>query len=175
MARISNTAVYTNLANPVADDYLILTDKDDNLLTKTCTLSSIQTLFGVDTLVSKVEINAANLFLLFTTPQILIPAPGAGKVIDVISITTYLDAGTAAFNFGNNLEVKLGAIVYGTLALASANFATDLVSKIETGATTKVIDQNTAVTLTTAANPTVGTGIMYFDVYYRILTVGSTF
>jgi hypothetical protein len=174
MARISNTAVYTNLTDPVASDYLILTDESDNLLTKSCTLSSIQTLFGVDTLVSKVSINAANLFLLATTAQTLVAAPGAGKVIDIISITTYLDAGTQ-FDFGNNLEVKLGTIVYGTLALASANFPTDLVSKIETGATTKVIDQNTAVTLTTAANPTVGTGIMYFDVYYRVLTVGTTF
>jgi hypothetical protein len=175
MARISNTAVYTNLTDPVAEDYLILTDADDNLLTKTCTLSSIQTLFGIDTLVSKVSINAANLFLLATTAQILIAAPGTGKAIDIISITTYLDAGNAAYNFGNNLEVKLGSIVYGTLSSSSANFATDLVSKIETGSTTKVIDQNTAVTLTTATNPTAGTGIMYFDIYYRVLSVGTTF
>ena len=175
MARISNTAVYTNLTDPVASDYLILTDESDNLLTKTCTLSSVQTLFGIDTSVSKVSINAANLFLLATTAQTLVAAPGAGKVIDVISITTYLDAGSAAYNFGNNLEVKLGATVYGTLSLQSANFVTDLVSKIETGATTKVIDQNTAVTLTTAANPTQGTGVMYFDIYYRVLTVDSTF
>ena len=63
----------------------------------------------------------------------------------------------------------------GTLSLQSANFATDLVSKIETGATTKVIDQNTAVTLTSAADSATGNGVMYFNIMYRTLEVGSSF
>jgi len=175
MAKISNTSAYPNLATPVATDYLILTDQSDNLLTKSCTLGDVQKLFGVDTLVSKVQISSAALLTLNTTAATLVNAPGSGKVIDLISIMVYLDAGSQAYDFGNNLEVKIGATTFGTLSAQSANFATDLVSKIETGATTKVVEQNTAVTLETAANPTQGTGILYANVFYRVLSVGSTF
>ena len=132
-------------------------------------------MFGIDTLVAHVEVTSAELLALNTTSKTLIAAPGASKVIDIISIDQYLDAGNTVYDFGNNLEVKIGATVFGTLTSQSANFATDLVSKIETGGTTKVIDQNTAVTLNTAANPTQGNGVMYFNIFYRILTVGTSF
>ena len=175
MARISNTAAYPNIGTPTISDYLILTDADNDLVTKSCTLGNIQSLFGIDTLVAKVTVSNAELLALNTTSKVLIAAPGAGKVIDIISISQYLEAGNTQYNFGNNLEVKIGATAFGSLSSQSANFATDLVSKIETGATTKVIEQNTAVTLETAANPSQGTGVMYFNIFYRVLTVGSSF
>ena len=86
MARISNTSAYPNIGTPVSSDYLILTDKSDNLITKTCTLGDVQNLFGIDTLVAHVTLNNASLLTLGSTPAILIPAPGVGKVIDVILI-----------------------------------------------------------------------------------------
>lgn len=175
MAKISNQVAYPKILNIDLADYLILTDKENKLQTKTATLNQLKDLYGIDTAVAHVVVNAAALANLATTAATLIAAPGAGKVIDIISISQYLDAGTAQYNFGNNLEVKIGATPFGTLSSQSANFATDLVSKIETGGTTKVIAQNTAVTLETAANPTAGNGIMYFNIMYRILTVGSTF
>ena len=183
MARISNTSAYPNLTTPVASDYLILTDLSDNLVTKSCTLGDVQTLFGIDTSVAKVTVSSASLLALNTTAVTLVPAPGAGKVIDIMSIDQYLDAGNTVYDFGNNLEVKIGASVFGTLSYQSANFATDLVSKIgmvittsgASDSTTRVIDQNTAVTLETAANPTQGNGVMYFNVFYRTLTVGTSF
>ena len=46
MSRISNTAAYANI-NPVLSDYFVLTDLDNNLATKSCTLQSLQTLFGL--------------------------------------------------------------------------------------------------------------------------------
>lgn len=175
MAKISNQVAYPEILNIDLADYLILTDKENKLQTKTATLNQLKDLYGIDTAVAHVVVNAATLANLATTPATLIAAPGAGKVIDIISISQYLDAGTAQYNFGSNLEVKIDATVFGTLSSQSANFATDLVSKIETGGTTKVIAQNTAVTLETSANPTAGNGIMYFNIMYRILTVGSTF
>jgi hypothetical protein len=175
MAKISNTGAYPGISTLDAADYFIITDAENELKTKTVTISEVQNLFGVDTNVAKVILNEAQVRAINTTPAVLIAAPGAGKVIDIISIDTYLDAGTAIFAFGNNLEVKIGSTVYGTLSLQSANFATDLVSKIETGGTTKVIDQNTALTLTSAADSATGNGVMYFNIFYRILTVGTTF
>ena len=175
MAKISDVSAYPAISSLIGADYLVITDATNNKETKTVTISQVQELFGIDTNVAKVVLNEAQVRAMSTTPATLIAAPGAGKDIDIISVTTYLDAGTVVFAFGNNLEVKIGATVFGTLSLQSANFATDLVSKIETGGTTKVIDQNTAVTLTSAADSATGNGVMYFNIFYRILTVGTTF
>ena len=175
MARISNTSAYPGISNLDVADYLVITDAENNLMTKTATIQQIQSLFGIDTLVAKVTLNSAGILTLGAQAATLIPAPGANKIIDIISISHYLDAGTVVYDFGAALEVKIGATVFGTLSQQSANFATDLVSKIETGGTTKVIDQNTAVTFEASGNPTQGNGIMYFNIFYRVLDVGSSF
>ena len=160
MAKISNTVAYPGISNLDTADYLVITDAENSLMTKTATIAQIQNLFGIDTLVAKVTVNTGSLLTLGNTSITLIAAPGANKVIDLISVSQYLDAGTAQYNFG---------------IAQSANFATDLVSKIETGATTKVIEQNTAVTLETAANPSQGNGTMFFNIMYRVLNVGASF
>jgi hypothetical protein len=135
----------------------------------------MQNFFGIDTNVAHVTLNEAQVRALNTTPAVLIAAPGAGKVIDIISIDTYLDAGTTVFAFANDLEIEIDSTVFGTLSLQSANFATDLVSKIIPTAVTKVISQNKALTITSAADSATGNGVMYFNIFYRILTVGTTF
>ena len=128
MAKISNTSAYPGIANLDSADYLVITDAENSLMTKTATIAQIQTLFGIDTLVAKVTVNTGSLLTIGNTSITLIAGPGNNKVIDIISISQYLDAGTAQFNFGNNLELKIGATVFGTLSSQSANFATDLVS-----------------------------------------------
>ena len=77
MARISNTSAYPNIVAPTTNDYVVLTDQSDNLITKSCTLGELQSLFGLDTLVAHVQINSAEQLLLSTTPKELIAAPGA--------------------------------------------------------------------------------------------------
>ena len=91
MARISNTSAYPNIVAPTTTDYLVLTDKSDNLVTKSCTLGDLQNLFGVDTLVAHVQVNSAEQLLLSTTPKELIAAPGANKVIDIMDAAIYVD------------------------------------------------------------------------------------
>ena len=44
MAKISNTAAYPNISNIDAADYLIITDKENNLMTKTATLAQVSSL-----------------------------------------------------------------------------------------------------------------------------------
>ncbi len=177
MARISNTSAYPNIGNPVASDYLILTDKSDNLVTKTATLGDVQKLFGLDTLVAHVTVNSASLLTLGTTSVTLISAPGAGKVIDMISIAAFSDFNTVAYDFGNNLEVKIGSVVFGSLTATETNTGSDVVCKMDgAGAgAAKIIASNTAVTLETASNPTQGSGTMYFNIFYRVLNVDSSF
>jgi len=175
MARISNTSAYPNIGTPVSSDYLILTDKSDNLITKTCTLGDVQNLFGIDTLVAHVTLNSASLLALGSTPAILIPAPGVGKVIDVISIMVYLDTGSVVYNFTPALPVTIGTESIASVSNSSVNSATDIVFKPEVPQSNEVIAQNTALTLTAVSNPTQGTGVLYFNVFYRVLTVGTSF
>ena len=47
MAKISNTAAYPNISSIDSADYLILTDKENNLMTKSCTISTL-TDFSID-------------------------------------------------------------------------------------------------------------------------------
>ena len=41
MAKISNISAYPNISNIDAADYLIITDAENNLMTKTCTISVV--------------------------------------------------------------------------------------------------------------------------------------
>ena len=86
MAKISNQAAYPLVTNVDLADYLVMTDKDNKLETKTVTVEQLKDLFGVNTLVAHVIVNAGTLTNLGTTAATLIPAPGANKVIDLISI-----------------------------------------------------------------------------------------
>lgn len=175
MARISNTSAYPNIGTPVASDYLILTDKSDNLVTKTATLADVQKLFGLDTLVAKVTVNSASLLTLNTTAATLVNAPGAGKAIDLISVNAFFQAGNQAYDFGNNLEIKIGTVVFGTLGATETNSVSDIVSKVEAASGTKIIAPNTGVVLSTSSAPSQGTGTAYFNIFYRVLNVDSTF
>ena len=60
MAKISNISAYPNISNIDAADYLIITDAENNLMTKTCTISQLQSNFGVDTLVAQVRRSPAS-------------------------------------------------------------------------------------------------------------------
>lgn len=42
----------------------------------------------------RVSVTSAQLLAMFTIPQVLVPAPGAGKAVEVISVTGSLTAGT---------------------------------------------------------------------------------
>ncbi len=176
MAKISNTAAYPSISNIDAADYLVITDAENNLMTKTATIAQIQSLFGIDTFVAKVAVNSASLLTLATTPAILIPAPGVGKVLDVISIMSYLDAGSVAYDFTPSLPVTIGSDTIASLSNGQVNSAADVVFKAEVPTGTEVIAQNTGLTLTAGgSNPTQGSGTLYVNIFYRVLTVGSTF
>ena len=127
MARISNTSAYPNLVTPVTTDYLILTDESDNLMTKSCTLGDVQGLFGVDTLVAHVTVASASLLTLPATDVTLIAAPGTNKVLDIISMDLYVDAGNIAYNFnaispiGTSTGDQLSAVPFKSCKLSLLN------------------------------------------------------
>ena len=181
MAKISNISAYPNISNLDAADYLIITDAENNLMTKTCTISALQSLFGIDTFVAKVAVTSSQLSTIFTSPVTLIPNPGAGKVLDIMSVMTSFDAGNAVYDFasGNNLLLLAGSSNQYAILTGTLNSATDSVKKLALNvASGSQIDIPSGVPFTlqaNSANPTQGNGLLYLNISYRVLTIGTTF
>lgn len=170
MAKISNTVAYPGISDLKGADYLVITDADNNLMTKTVTINQVQALFGIDTLIAKVTINSAALLSLGDTDATLIPAPGAGKVIDTMRVSYFVDAGSQVYDFANILLTSVSGV---NIDQNEINSAVDVLKSKTTSNLT--LTENTAVTLSTATNPTQGTGELYFNIIYRVLNVGSSF
>tara|TARA_R100000654_G_scaffold66267_1_gene94424 strand:- start:1060 stop:1608 length:549 start_codon:yes stop_codon:yes gene_type:complete len=182
MAKISNITAYPTISNLDGNDYLIITDANNSLATKTVTLSQIQSFLGLvpdSAVVANVSVSSATLLTLATTPATLVAAPGANKVLDIVSIMCYMDAGGTAYDFTPNLQIKIGTESIGSISNGSnaMNSAVDATFKPETpNSTTEIIAPNTALTLHAGgSNPTQGTGVLFVNVFYRVLTLGSSF
>lgn len=129
---------------------------------------------------AEVEISSAEILALFTTPKEMVAAPGAGKVLEFISLTLAYDYGTVVYTIGaaTDLQVKItdksGAAVSTTQAVTGMiDQATDqlrALDKLEASVTPVV---NAALVLTLAvANPTLGDGTIHAKVAYRVHATG---
>ena len=129
---------------------------------------------------AEVEISAAEILDLFATPVELVAEPGAGKVLEFISLLLAYDYGTVVYTIGTatNLQVKYtdaaGAAVSTTQAVTGMiDQATDQLrslDKLEVSVTPVV---NAALVLTLAvANVTAGNGVIHAKVAYRVLATG---
>jgi hypothetical protein len=116
MAKISNTSAYPNISNLDAADYLILTDAENSLLTKSCTIGTLQSFIasggitlttagssGSSTLIDGVlnipeytagDVNSVN----SQTGSVVITASG-GLTITETGTSTINISGTGAGNF----------------------------------------------------------------------------
>lgn len=178
MAKISDTSAYPQIATLDPADYLILTDAENNLMTKSCTIEQLQAQFGIDTLVAHVEVTSSQLQSLATSAKEILAAPGTNKVIDVLSLAVYGQKGTTAYNFGSALEFDCNSTVFATLPAVTANTNADYAVKLMVGGGASnplSLSANQPLQLTTAANPTQGDGKVFVNVYYRILTLGTLF
>ncbi len=176
MAKISSTLSYPSIGTVVGTDYWVLTDAESDLATKSVSVNQIQKFLGLEgSAVSQVTVTSAQLLNLANVPMNLIAAPGTDKIIDILSIAVFSDFDTTAYNFGNDLEIKMGSIVFGALSGSETNAASDVVSKMGYIGGTRILPTDTAVTLETAANPTQGDGTMRFNILYRVLKAGNTF
>lgn len=129
---------------------------------------------------AEVEISAAEILALFTTPKELVAAPGAGKILEFISLMLAYDFNTTAYTIGTatDLQVKYtdaaGAAVSTTEAVTGFldGVADDLRSldKLEVSVTPVV---NAALVLTLAvANVTLGDSPIHAKVAYRVHASG---
>jgi len=177
MAKISNTSAYPTISNLDPADYLIITDAENNLMTKTCTISQIQSIFGIDTLVAHVEVTSKELLGLSGGMRI-IEAPGANKVLDIIDIAVYGQFGSGAYNFSSDLEFDCDSTVYASLANSTANGNADYSMKLILGGgsgNSLALSANKPVNLFSSSDPTQGDGKLFVNVFYRVLTLGTSF
>tara|TARA_R110002167_G_scaffold175348_2_gene374619 strand:- start:163 stop:690 length:528 start_codon:yes stop_codon:yes gene_type:complete len=175
MAKISNTSVYSDI-DPVLTDYFVLTDKANNLATKSCTLASVQTLFGLGITNITVTVSSTYLWVLGTQDFTLIAAPGSGYVLDVQKIMAFMDPGNVQYDFNVAAgSIDMGSVDCGTVTQATLNSATDYVASVFNGTDATETPQNTPLILSATANPTQGTGALYINITYRTLKLDSTF
>ena len=179
MAKISNLASYPLITNLDKDDYVLITDKENALQTKNASIEQLQSFLAINTNTAKVCITAADLLTSYATPVDVIAAPGVNKVLDIISIDGYMDAGTTVFDFVASSQFNIGAVTFANVPHSTfLNSAVDVVvkSKILDGVTSGIIGANSALVFKAQTqNPTQGNGVLYLNIMYRTLEVGSSF
>jgi hypothetical protein len=120
------------------------------------------------------EIKALN-----TTPKVLVPAPGAGKVIEFISAVFILDYVSAAYATYGDLTIanETGTAQSNTVLLA--NFLAATADKmvqlmaLDAADTGIVLEENEALELTCATgDPITGDSPVRYKIMYRIHETG---
>lgn len=120
---------------------------------------------------------------LATTPKVLIPAQGAGTVIEVLGVAFKYDYDTVVYDFTSFLVVCPDGFIGSTdtyqavFKQAFINGAGDIYQGNELGALTysgKLMQPNTAMVLgTPGIDPTQGDGNMRLNIRYRVLDVST--
>jgi len=176
MAKISNTSIYPNI-DPVLSDYFVVTDANTDLATKTCTLESVQTLFGLSDTNVTITVSSVLLNALWTQPLTLLAAPGDGYVLNVKNIILFMDAGSLVYGFDNSANLNIGTYSAGNIYMDTFNSETDrVITVFNGGATDANIPSNTPLVLTGQGTTSgAGNGVMYINITYQTLKLDSTF
>jgi hypothetical protein len=127
---------------------------------------------------SRKKFTAAQVKLLFTTPQTLVSAPGDNKYIQVEKVVAFLDFEGAAFAGANNLEVRetngAGTKVTADLDAAFLNSAADALTEVSgiEAQTTRLLDKAIVLAVPTA-DPTgvTATSTLTVFTFYRVVRV----
>ena len=107
---------------------------------------------------------------------ILVPAPGAGKVLEFTSAVLINEYDTAAYTAGGNTTINIGAGGAALSGLVSnANFiqatADKIIQLLPLDATFLTLTENTSLNLVSASaptNPGTAAGEFHYKVSYRI-------
>ena len=131
----------------------------------------------------KVTVPSADMLAVVTgpTPYQLIPAPGAGKFIDIISIACYVNFNTTAYDFNGALRIgtnTTGSTTIGTdggqVTVSPYNMINATTSKLSVvGSQAGEKNINTALYLNAGATTTVtqGDSDVTFYIMYKVVTL----
>jgi len=121
----------------------------------------------------KVSLTSAEILQLFTTPKVIIAAPGAGKLIQPIYVTYRMNYLTAAYatNVIMNLQYDIVQYVIGTNTAVSAS--TDTIVRKNTDDISHnfaAVNKGIALQMQTG-NPTAGGGSLDVYILYTIIAL----
>lgn len=125
---------------------------------------------------ASVEISSAEILALFTTPKTLVAAPGADKVLELVSLLLAYDYGTIVYTIGSATDLQVKYTDETGVAVSTTQAVTGMIDqaidqiraldKLEASITPAV---NAPLVLTLAGgNPTAGDGVIHAKVAYRI-------
>ena len=130
---------------------------------------------------AEVDISAADIVAMYTTPVDVVAAPGAGKALEYVSHTLIYDYDTAAYTGGGTVNISFdgGAIQSNNIAAANSFGASgDKVYRASSlnaaGGYSCLV--NTALVITNATgvfvDPGTAAGVGRLKITYRVITTG---
>lgn len=126
-------------------------------------------------LITEVTLTSAQILALNTTPITLVPAPGAGKVIDVMGIVAKLTYNSAAYATNTTMEFRYtnGSGAKVATDMASLLTATANKTNICHALSTEIVAvENAPIVVDVATgNPATGNSPVKIQVQYRIVSV----
>ena len=118
-----------------------------------------------------VKITSAEILALYTTPKELVPAPGAGKVLEFVGAIFFLDFNSAAYTTRGILTVKQGttAVSDAVAAAALVQQADDCYEQCYPLAVETELTANSALNLyCDTGNPVTGDSPIYVSISYIV-------
>jgi len=158
------------VASPEEGDYLLgtkiqISGQQVNP-TANFTIESVRALVLGDKEIS-VQLTNAEVLNLATTPQLLIPAPGVGRYIEILSAAILFKEGIIrdTLTYDDTIQFAIGTRSFGFIP--SKTIEGDLVYLIDISAGT--IEENTDLVLQTASTSITGGGTIEVNIRYKIL------
>jgi hypothetical protein len=146
-------------------------------------IASVQFDSGTTIYCDSVTVSNAEVKTLFSSPKVLVAAPGTHNFIDVVSVVLFYDYATAAFNTAaNNITVEYKADASGptaTSAISQTGFldqTVDGVGKLIPVAVANqvvaAVENQPVVLYCATADPTTGGGVVRVAISYRKMPTG---
>lgn len=121
----------------------------------------------------KVSVSSAEILALNTTPKVLVSAPGAGKYISILKITSQYNYGSVAY--ATNLLCQIRDTGSGDIHFVSGSIINGTANKIVTNWSanaSKLVTENNTVDLNVnGGNPVNGDGTLDIYITYEIVTL----
>jgi hypothetical protein len=158
------------VASPEEGDYLLgtkiqISGQQVNP-TANFTIESVRALVLGDKEIS-VQLTNAEMLNLATTSKLLIPAPGVGKYIEILSAAILFKQGALrdTITYNDTIQFGIGTRSFGFAP--SKTIEGDLVYLIDITAGT--IEENTSLVLQTSATSITGSGTIEVNIRYKVL------